>query len=48
MVVEWNLGGCWVGLGSIFGDFWTTPYVVLAFAKKTTAFTEILVFESLG
>ena len=48
MVVEWNLGGGWVGLGSIFGDFWTAPYVVLAFAKKATVSEEILVPENLG
>ena len=48
MVVEWTLGSGWVGLGVIFGDFWTTHCVVLAFAKKTAAFDEILVFESLG
>ena len=48
MVVEWNLGSGWVGLGVVFGDFWTTHCIVLAFAKKTAAFTEILVFKSLG
>ena len=48
MVVEWNLGGGRVGLGAFFGHLWTIPCTVLAFAKKATAFEEILVFESLG
>ena len=48
MVVEWNLGGGRVGLGTFFKHFWTIPCVVLAFAKETAAFEEILVFEGLG
>ena len=48
MVVKWNLGGGGVGLGAFFGHLWTIPRAVLAFAKKTTAFKEILVFENLG
>ncbi len=46
MVVEWNLGGGRVGLGAFFRHFWTISCAVLAFAKKATAFEEILVFEN--
>ena len=48
MVVEWNLGGGRVGLGTFFRHFWTIPCAVQTFAKKATAFEEILVFENLG
>ena len=48
MVVEWNLGGGRVGLGAFFRHLWTIHCAVLAFAKKATAFEEILVFENLG